>query len=38
MIKSNINMPAKKLAKMIGGRHSWKGVYALKIRIKKGLV
>lgn len=38
IVKSNFKSSARRLAKMLGGRHTWKGINALKHRIKKGLV
>ena len=38
IVKSNFKRSGKALAKMLGGRHTWKGINALKHRIKRGLV
>jgi hypothetical protein len=38
IVKANFKSSSKRIAKMLGGRHTWKGINALKHRIKKGLV
>jgi hypothetical protein len=38
IIKANFKRPSKKLARMLGGKHTARAIDSLKTRIRKGLV